>query len=191
MQRCHRVQADLTAWIDAELSRWRDARVRRHLSACADCAAAAAQLRATIETQRHALAAVAAAPDIDGQVLWTQLQRALSEAGADAVPVHSWRQGRGMARNTREPRWLWGWILRPMALAGAAVSVTVAVTVVLWRPDPGTVLAPLGVVPPPAAVTRAPELFKDYPLIEHLDALEHFDTVESEPLDEEQAAHRG
>ena len=50
---------------------------------------------------------------------------------------------------------------------------------------------PLGLESPPPAVVQHTELFKDYPLIERLDVLEHFDTVESVPLDDESAAQRG
>jgi hypothetical protein len=49
----------------------------------------------------------------------------------------------------------------------------------------------VGIESPPTAVVREPDLYTDYPLIQQLDALEHFDTVQSVPLDDEPASQNG
>jgi hypothetical protein len=69
--------------------------------------------------------------------------------------------------------------------------VTIAVAAVLLAVGPQMVLMPLGLESPPPAVAQHTGLFKDYPLIERLDVLEHFDTVESVPLDDEGASRHG
>src|SRR5206468_3127715 len=84
------------------------------------------------------------------------------------------------------PRFDWKWLLRPipMALAAAALVVLMLVEV---AGGPEDVLVPIGVKAPPPAVSHKPGLFRDYAIIEKLDALENFDTVEVEPLDDDQA----
>ncbi len=174
--RCRSVTEDLSAWIEGQVSRRRDDRIRRHLAACAPCAAEAESLRAAIAWQRRALRAVATVNDLDAGPLWLQVRRIL---------VAQVDEGRRPWRFLR-PVWPhWGRV----ALAGAALSV--AASVLFLVGGPGMVLIPLGLESPPSAVARHTELFKEYPLIEQLDVLEHFDTVESVPLDDEGAAHRG
>ena len=171
MASCRRVQEDLTAWLDGELSLSRAADVSQHVGACAACRADAESLRASIAVQRTALRRLAAVGDVDTAALRAQLRRALAAESA-----------------TRQP--MWRWVLRPAVLA-PALAVLAVLLLFTAAGGPTDVLAPLGVAPPPPAVTRAPELFKDYTLIQHLDALQHFDTVESEPLDDEQGAQTG
>ena len=172
MASCGTVQEHLTAWIDGELSpRW-GKRVREHLAGCARCAAEADGLRASIALQRRVLTRLTAA-DVDVAMLQARFRRAVD--GDAEVERH---------------RSLWNWLLRPVVLAPALA--TLAVIVLLSAAGgPTDVLVPLGVTPPPPAVRRAPDLFKDYTLIQHLDELRHFDTVESEPLDDEQDAQTG
>ena len=73
-----------------------------------------------------------------------------------------------------------------MVLASSAVAAAAVILALVFAGGPAAVLVPLGVESPPVAVKANPELFKDYPLIQHLDALENFDTVQSVPLDDDQ-----
>ncbi len=171
MATCQAVQANLTAWIDGELSAgWND-RIRQHVAACPACAGEAAGLRRSIEWQRCALPRVVALDDFSAAPLRARLQCALVAEPAESQPG-------------------WTWLIRPLAVAGGALAAA-TILLVLIAGGPKAVLIPLGVEPPPVAVTREPELFTDYPLIQHLDALENFDTVQSVPLDDDQASQRG
>jgi len=170
MVACRVVQRNLTAWLDGELGpRWAE-RVRRHLVSCDACTVQAEGLRAAITQQQAALVRLTAAAEVDPSALGRRLQRLLAEDPS--------------------PSQIWEWVFRPFAIAGAAVA---AVVVVLFAVagGPRAVLIPLGVAPPPAAVSRTTELFKDYPIIEHLDALENFDSIQSVTLDEEREGRRG
>jgi len=175
MPGCHTVSQDLTAWIEGELPERRCDQIRAHLTACARCNAEAGSLRMAIAWQQRALRAVTSLDGIATAALRAQLQYALAEA-EERTPLWRWR-----------PAWssIWG----RLALAGAAFSF--AVVVLLLAGGPSMVLMPLGLESPPVAVVQHTELFKDYPLIERLDVLEHFDTVESMPLDDDSAAQRG
>lgn len=177
LRNCAKIRENLTAWIDSELSRrWND-RVRRHLDTCAACAAEADSLRAAIAEQRRTLARVLALDNFDTTVLRAQLQHAL-DARAD---VGRWWKAPGWDWSP------WAWLARPVAVAGTVLAVA-TIGAVVFAGGPRAVLIPLGVESPPAAVTREPELFKDYPLIQRLDVLENFDTVESVPLDDDQTS---
>ncbi len=171
MANCRAVRRELTAWCDGELSRRRAERITHHLAACAACAAEAESLRAAIGWQRQALPQIMAAGELDVVPLHAQLRRALA---AD-----------------REPRSQpWAWLFRPVAIAGAFAIVAIVVSLSLLG-GPRAVLIPLGVESPPVAVTNEPELFENYQLIQQLDAMENFDTVESVPLDDDQALQEG
>jgi len=166
------VQEHLTAWIDGELPTELEGRVRGHLATCGSCAAEAASLRASIGLQQQVLKRLTAT-DTDVARLHAQLRRTIA------------------AERVVAPRgWLWAWILRPLVLTPALAMIAVMVLLTAAG-GPTDVLVPLGVKSPPVAVKRAPDLFKDYTLIQHLDELEHFDTVESESLDDEQDAQTG
>ena len=173
MTHCRAVRKNFVAWIDRELPpRWND-RIERHLVACTACSAEAEDLRAAIEWQRRALLTTIAVGELDAARLHTQVQRAigaLSEAG--------------------DP-W-WNWVLRPVAVTSGALAV-VTVLVVLAVGGPRAILISLGLQSPPAEMARQPELFTEYPLIQHLDALENFDVVDSMPVDvdDEQARQSG
>ena len=171
MLSCRAVQANLTAWLDGELSsRWGN-RMQTHLANCAPCAAEAESLQAAIEAHRHLLSRVMVPEGVALDRLGAQLQRRIAADG-----------------DRRE--WGWDWLFGRLALAGGAVAA--AVVLLVWMAGgPRAVLIPLGVESPPPAVTREPELFKDYLLIQHLDALENFDSVESVPLEEEQTTQSG
>jgi hypothetical protein len=84
----------------------------------------------------------------------------------------------------------WSSLFRPLAIAGAVVTAVVVLFFSVMG-GPKAVLIPLGVEPPPVAVTSDPDLFENYQVIQHLDALENFDNVESVPLDDDQPVHQG
>lgn len=175
MPGCHNVSQDLTAWIEGELPERRYDHIREHLSGCARCSAEADSLRTAIAWQARALRAVTSLDGIAAVPSRARLQRALAAEAEKRTPLWG-----GLAWSPT-----WG----RLALAGAALSF--AAVVLLLAGGPGMVLMPLGLESPPAAVAQHTELFKDYPLIERLDVLEHFDTVESMPLDDESAAQSG
>jgi len=175
MPSCRVVQKNLTAWIDGELPRRRGERMQRHVATCAQCAGEAEGLRAAIGAQRRAFATVTAVSDIAPGAQWLQLQSAMRRAEPERVPIWGWVRS---------------WVLHPLPLTGAAVAAAVLL-LFLMAGGPAAVLIPLGVESPPVAVKANPELFRNYPLIQHLDVLENFDTVESVPLDDDQTPHEG
>jgi hypothetical protein len=176
MSGCHDFSEDLTGWVDGQLPDRRYDQVRRHLAACVACSTEIASLRAAVTWQRQALRAMTAADGLDTVALKTRLRRTMAAEVDEAVPTWSLRE-------------VWASMWGRLALAGAAVSLAVAV--LLLAGGPGMVLMPLGLESPPPAVVQHTDLFKEYPMIERLDVLEHFDTVESVPLDDEGAAQRG
>jgi anti-sigma factor RsiW len=176
MSSCRTFREDLTAWIDGQLPARRHDQVGRHLAACTGCSVEVDDLRRAITWQGHALHAVVAANSIDTTALQARLRRSMAAEIDQGTSV--WRL-----------RDVWTSMWGRVALAGAAVSVAVAV--LLLAGDPGMVLIPLGLESPPPAVAQHTDLFKDYRMIERLDVLEHFDTVEAVPLDDEGAEQRG
>ena len=171
MASCGAVRENLTAWLDGELSpRWTE-RVRAHVAACAQCAAEADGLRSSIPSQTAVLKRLSTMDDVDTAVLHARLRRAIAAA---AEPRQS----------------VWSRLLRPVVLVPTCALLGV-LALFTAAGGPTDVLVPLGVRPPPPAVKRAPELFKDYSIIQHLDELQHFDTVESEPLDDDQDSQTG
>jgi hypothetical protein len=177
MPPCQSIREDLTAWIDGTLPSRRDERIRRHVAACTDCAAEAERLRAAIEWQQRTLPRVLALHDFDAQPLQERLQQAMALERHTEWEVSGWFLAVRFG------------LLRPFAVAGAAV--TAVLLLLFFLGGPSAVLIPLGIESPPPAVARQPDLFKDYSLIQHLDALEYFDTVESTPLDDDQSTHNG
>jgi anti-sigma factor RsiW len=171
MTSCRGVQKNLTAWVDGELSPHWTERVRAHVAKCPRCAAEADSLRTSIVLQSTVLTRLSEASDVDTAALGARLRRAVATEAEAHWPA-------------------WSWIFRPVVLA-PALALLAVLLLFTAAGGPTDVLVPLGVVPPPPAVKRAPGLFKDYTLIQHLDALQHFDTVESEPLDDEQGAQTG
>jgi anti-sigma factor RsiW len=172
MYHCRAVKRELTAWFDGELSRREAERVEQHLAACAACSTEAQSLSAAIRWQRQALPHVTAVADHEGAPLQSRLRRAL------AVEMEQRTQGQ-----------FWSWVFRPVVIATAAAMIAIIVLFSVLG-GPNAVLIPLGVEAPPVAISREPELFENYQLIQHLDAMENFDTVESVPLDDDQALRR-
>jgi len=173
MSACQDFSEDLTAWVEEQLPAQRWEQLSEHVTHCPRCAAEAHSLRAAIVWQQRALQAVAALDGVDPLALKVRLRRELRAAADDKAPAWGLRA-------------VWATTFGRFALAGAAVSV--AATVLLLGVGPEMVLMPLGLEAPPPAVVQQTDFFKDYPLIERLDVLEHFDTVESVPLDDDGSA---
>ena len=173
MNHCRAVKREFVAWCDGELSGREAERVEQHLAACEACSAEAESLSAVIRWQRQVLRHVTAVTDQECAPLQTRLRRALA---AEIEPP-------GQAR-------FWSLIFRPVTIATAAAMIAIiALFSVLGGPN--AVLIPLGVEAPPVAISRQPDLFENYQLIQYLDAMENFDTVQSVPLDEDQALREG
>lgn len=173
MDHCRAVKREFTAWCDGELSRREAERVERHLAACAACSAEAESLSAVIRWQRQALRHVTAVADQECTPVQTRLRRALA---AEIEPP-------GRAR-------FWSLIFGPVAIATAAAMIAIIVLFSVLG-GPNAILIPLGVEAPPVAISSEPELFENYQLIQDLDAMENFDTVQSVPLDEDQGLREG
>jgi anti-sigma factor RsiW len=171
MMNCRAVKEDLTAWCDGELSRRRAERIEQHLAGCGACAAEAENVSAAVRWQRQALPHVTAVANYEFSALEARLRQALAAEPDPRAPLRSW-------------------FLRPVAIAAAAAMIAVIMFFSIMG-GPRAVLIPLGVESPPVAVSSQPELFEDYQMIQRLDALENFDTVESVPLDDDQALHAG
>lgn len=179
MLRCRFFVKDLTAWIDGALDVKRSARVARHVARCVGCTREAADLRMSIAHQTDLLHVVTATDEVSPELLWMRLQGALAtqaEATTQSQDDSAW----GWRGNL-----MWRRLMVPAALAGVVVSI--AMVLLLHIGPPETLLIAFGVESPPPMVARQTELFMDYPLIQELDALENFDTVEAVPLDDERS----
>lgn len=157
---CAAIAEDLTALADGELAPERAVTIRDHLSSCGDCSKQLTAIERSLVLQRRSLSELPELrPGFDTR-MWARL---------DEVRAQESRS-----------RWSLWW--KPLAIAaGAAAAVLVAAAPL---GGPSAVLVPLGIQRPPAKVAKQTDLFRDYQIIEHLDELEHFDTVESEPLDD-------
>jgi anti-sigma factor RsiW len=143
----------LTALIDGELRAGRAERVRAHLEGCARCAAERAASERSVAEQRRCLAASAGGEVAAVDRMFAAVRRRMIAEEPEPVP-HRVRLG----------------------LAGAALAGALLVLAVARFSRPA--LIAFGLEQPPKAVAEKPELFLDYSLFEHLDELEHFDTVE-------------
>ena len=160
---CREARENLTALADGALAPAEVEALRAHVGACTGCAQDLAGLEAIATLSRHALAAdlPVLRPGFD-----TSLRALLV---GDAAP----------------PRLGW-W--RPL-FAGTLAAVAV---LLMARSvgGPSTVLVPLGIQAPPPQVAERAVLFTDYDIIEHLDELEHFETVIQVPLEPEITGER-
>jgi hypothetical protein len=79
--------------------------------------------------------------------------------------------------------------MRPrLVLASAAGAIVLVLAVRLLNP----VWIVLGIESPPAELADSPDLFRDYQLFEHLDAIENLDRVQdSDAPDSGQPAEQG
>jgi len=175
MPKCDAIREQLTAWIDGALPPRASEKIRGHIAGCAACAAESRSLQTTIATQQRLLSHAVGVEDYETAPLRFRLQRALAVE---------------RVRETEDTERSWGWLFRPLAIAGA-VAASALILALSFAGGPTAVLIPLGVEAPPAKVSRAPEMFKEYPIIQQLDALENYDTVESTPLDDEQGSQNG
>jgi anti-sigma factor RsiW len=151
----------LTALADGALVESRSRAMKAHVAECADCTREFHSLARTVELSRHHLAAF---PELRPGFA-TRLNARLSDL----------RQ-----QPERRPAWRW-W--RPAFVGGlAAAGVLVMASSV---GGPSAVLVPLGLQAPPKQVVEKPQLFKEYEIIEHLEELDHFDTVIQTPLEDE------
>ncbi|HVM98261.1 MAG TPA: hypothetical protein VMT89_17835 [Candidatus Acidoferrales bacterium] len=79
----------------------------------------------------------------------------------------------------------WTWLRFPLVVSAVVMLSLVGFVTVTGGPE--RVLIPLGVKAPPPAVKRAPEMFTKYRMIEKLDMLENFDTVDAVQVDDGEA----
>lgn len=158
MVRCWWVRRDLTALIDGELKEYRAAAVREHLARCAGCAREHAELDATVAKLRQRLPALFAGLEVAAEPLLRRVRRQVSEAG------------------TSRPA---SWFKQPAAVA-AVVAATLLLFAVAGVLEP--VLIAVGVQDPPEVLVEQPEMFRDYAMFEHLDAIENFDAVLNLPI---------
>lgn len=158
---CARCREHLTAFVDAQLGLLARLRLRVHLLLNPPCAAAVAALRRVVDRQRAELSEPVA---VDVEALLESARGAIGALGTPRapeprqVPMSGFRWNRSLVAG----------------LAAAAVFVVAAVGIAA---RPRTVLVPLGLEEPPAALAKKPDLFRDYEMFRELDALEHFDAV--------------
>lgn len=162
---CARYGDDLTAFLDGELGVASSESLRLHLRGCTACASELARLRAAVRQHEKALAAPIA---VDVERLLASTRESLGALGVAS----------GAAATRPSSRQRWG--VFPWNRALVAGVAAAAVVVVSWfglRDTAPTVLVPLGLEAPPAAVAKKPDFYREYPLIRELDALEHFEAV--------------
>jgi len=160
---CAQARRQMTAFVDGALQPRRAARLRAHLHGCPSCQADLEEIEMTVAVQRAALEAPL--PELSPE-FEAQLGERLAELGESDVRS-SWAA--------------WAW--KPALVGGLAAAAVLLAAAPLGGPS--AVLVPLGIAPPPPKVAREPELFRDYAIIEHLDELENFDTVQAIPLEDE------
>ena len=145
--------------------------MRAHLARCSRCTSEVESIRAAVAAQQSALTRLIAV-QVDHDLLHARLKRTLasaSSAGARGGDRLGWSR--------------WSWPTHPVMITAVAATLAIVMVVALAG-GPRAILIPLGLEAPPVAVARQPDLFMDYAIIQRLDALEHFDTVEAVPLDD-------
>jgi len=152
---CWRVRRDLTALADGELSARRSAAIRGHVEQCDDCRAVWEETERAVQLQRQLVPGVFAVRDLAVDPMLREVRLRLDDDGSGPA------------------KW---WFWHPALITAAAVLSVVMVSVLgLFNP----LLVAVGLEEPPEQVAQQPELFRDYPLFEHLEALENFDTLQS------------
>jgi hypothetical protein len=160
--RCWFFRRDLTALVDRELSPVRAAAVRAHLARCAACTALHQAIEANITAQSQLVPLAFGPTDVASGVMLQNLHERLPIEGQLDMP-------------DQEPP-VRPWFFQPAAMGAIAVA-TVIIATFLGVLDP--VFIAVGFEDPPELVAERPELFRDYVIFENLDALEHFDDVNS------------
>lgn len=155
--RCWFFRRDLTALVDGELSAPRAAAVRAHVSQCTDCAALHQAIEANVARQRDLVPLAFGPADVATGVLLRNVHERFDEAPASEPTVRRW-------------------FMQPAMMSGIAV-VSAVIATYLGILDP--VFISVGFEDPPEVVAEQPELFRDYVFFERLEALEHFDDVNS------------
>ncbi len=151
---CWWFRRDLTALADGELSPVRAKAIRTHLDRCPDCQVLWTQIERSVGQQRELLAGALAVGDLAVDPMLREVRLRLDD---DSAPAR---------------RWFW----QPALITGVAVVGLVLVTALgLFTP----LLIAVGLEAPPEQVAQQPELFRDYPLFEHLEALEYFDVLQA------------
>lgn len=200
---CWRARRDLTALVDGELSLRRAAAVRRHLGRCSACAARAAGVEQAVARQRRLLPGGVVAIDVDVELLLRGVRRRLDAAerepggwlwvpaltaGALAAAVFAVVVMRpaGVDRPPAAPAA--PVVARRPAVpgvldAGARSSADLPALVRVARTPTPAVDGDPELDDPPEDLAERPDLFLDYRFFKRLDALEHFDTVRSQPVD--------
>jgi anti-sigma factor RsiW len=163
--RCWFFRRDLTALVDRELSPVRAAAVRAHLVRCAECTALHQAIEANVTAQSQLLPLAFGPTDVASGVMLRNLHERLPVEGVVDLPDQEHPVRR--------------WFLQPAAMGTIAVA-TVIIATLLGVLDP--VFISVGFEDPPEVVAERPELFRDYVIFENLDALEHFDDVNSMQL---------
>jgi len=152
---CWRVRRDLTALADGELSPRRGAAVRGHLEQCSDCRALWQETQRAVQLQQRLMPGAFEVLDLAVDPMLREVRLRLDDDGS------------GQMR-----RWFW----HPAVItAAAAVGLMMVSVLGLFNP----LLVAVGLEEPPEEVAQRPELFRDYPLFEHLEALENFDALQS------------
>lgn len=129
--------------------------MRTHLARCAQCTELYQAIETSVAQQRRLVPTAFAPADVASDMI---LRNVRQHFDYDEAPV---------ARR---------WFLHPAMMSGFAV-VSVVVATYLGILDP--VFISVGFEDPPEVVAEQPELFRDYAFYERLDALEHFDDVNS------------
>lgn len=160
---CRWVEREVTAFLDQELPSWRWRLVSHHLKRCEHCRFVAAETARVIEAQRIAFCdaaeefSVPVSTNLDS--LWKKLE---DEVFADPVPL-------GLRV---------GW---PIKRIGYAIGVALFLVAAGYAGRDFDVveraMMAIGVVDPPPEVVQSAEFFCNYPVIEELDVLEHWDRL--------------
>lgn len=173
---CIAIRSQLTALADGELPRWRSWQVQRHVRSCDGCRHEADSIKSAVRVQAAWLSSAPTLPAGDLDHIRRQLRVAIAAGAQD----EEHRSSTGAAARR--------FGLQPLA-ATAAVGL-LALSLVSWAyGGPMNLLATIGWIQPPSAVATKTELFRDYPLIQNLDALENFDNVNDIPLEEETSSN--
>jgi anti-sigma factor RsiW len=152
---CGWIEPEITALADAELPAWRAALVRRHLRSCAACAERQTEVERSVAAQRRALPQVLHGVCPPADLMLAEVHRRLRRA----EPEPQVRRVSAM-----RPRLVW---------ASAAGVIVFVLALRLLNP----VWIVLGIESPPPVLEEQPDLFRDYQLFEHLDAIENLDRI--------------
>lgn len=197
---CWRIRRDLTALADGELPGRRAAAVRAHLACCPACAAFDAGVTASLARQRCLLPRAAAAPEVVVEALLRDARRRIVDEPPEA-PAFPWppvlaaaalslvifvlvnrvgapRPGSPVQSGPRVAA------RKPAAMPAASDAADPQAPQAVARggaaPTPDE--DELDLDHPPELLAEQPELFRDYRFFQRLEAIEHYETVQNQPL---------